>query len=190
MIDEHYIYINELVKKVKADDSNALIELYHFYKPLIFSSISRCINKDRGLITHKEDLSHESIFVLLKLCKNYDSSLSYFSYYLSTRIDHALLSHFKSTFDVKTEPHEYPVINTYFDPFNRINNEIVLDEAMSQLHEKQKEAIELYFFQEYTQEEAAAKLGIQQAAFSKRLDRALDKLRSILSEAFKTDGIF
>ena len=47
-----------------------------------------------------------------------------------------------------------------------------------------REAIELYFFQEMTQEEAAEKLGIQQAAFSKRLDRALDKLRSILSDCF------
>ena len=46
MIDEHYIYINELVKKIKEDDSSALIELYNFYKPLIFSSISRCVNKD------------------------------------------------------------------------------------------------------------------------------------------------
>jgi RNA polymerase sigma factor (sigma-70 family) len=50
--------------------------------------------------------------------------------------------------------------------------------------EKQREAIELYFFKEMTQEEAAEKLGIQQAAFSKRLDRALDKLRSILSDSF------
>jgi RNA polymerase sigma factor (sigma-70 family) len=61
---------------------------------------------------------------------------------------------------------------------------------MSQLNEKQREAVELYFFQELTQEEAAFKLGIQQAAFSKRLDRALDKLRSILGETYKTDGIF
>ena len=86
MIDEHYIYINELVKKIKEDDSSALIELYNFYKPLIFSSISRCVNKDKSLVTFKEDLAHESIFALQKLSKNYDPSLSYFSYYLSTRI--------------------------------------------------------------------------------------------------------
>lgn len=190
MIDEHYIYINELVKKIKEDDSSALIELYNFYKPLIFSSISRCVNKDKSLVTFREDLAHESIFALQKLSKNYDPSLSYFSYYLSTRIDHALASHFKSTFDTRLEIHECPVTHTYFDPFNRINNEIVIDEAMSQLNEKQREAVELYFFQELTQEEAAFKLGIQQAAFSKRLDRALDKLRSILGETYKTDGIF
>jgi RNA polymerase sigma factor (sigma-70 family) len=184
MIDEHYTYINELVKKVKEDETSALFELFSFYKPLIFSAITRCLAKDKNLISYKEDLVHESIFVLQKLSKNYDSALSYFSYYLSIRIDHALLSHFKSAFDVRPEPIELPVIHTYFDPFNRVNNEIVIDEAMDQLNEKQREAIELYFFQEMTQEEAAEKLGIQQAAFSKRLDRALDKLRSILSDSF------
>jgi RNA polymerase sigma factor (sigma-70 family) len=184
MIDEHYIYINELVKKIKEDDIPALFELFSFYKPLIFSAITRCLAKDKNLVSFKEDLVHESIFVLQKLSKNYDPALSYFSYYLSTRIDHALLSHFKSTFDVRTESSELLVIHSYFDPFNRVNNEIVIDEAMDQLNEKQREAIELYFFQEMTQEEAAEKLGIQQAAFSKRLDRALDKLRSILSDCF------
>jgi len=94
MIDEHYIYINELVKKIKEDESSALFELFSFYKPLIFSAISRCLAKDKNLISYKEDLVHESIFVLQKLSKNYDPALSYFSYYLSTRIDHALLSHF------------------------------------------------------------------------------------------------
>jgi RNA polymerase sigma factor (sigma-70 family) len=184
MIDEHYTYINELVKKIKEDETSALFELFSFYKPLIFSAITRCLAKDKNLISYKEDLVHESIFVLQKLSKNYDPTLSYFSYYLSIRIDHALLSHFKSAFDVKPEPIELPVIHTYFDPFNRVNNEIVIDEAMDQLNEKQREAIELYFFQEMTQEEAAEKLGIQQAAFSKRLERALDKLRSILSDSF------
>jgi RNA polymerase sigma factor (sigma-70 family) len=190
MIDEHYIYINELVKKIKEDESSALFELFSFYKPLIFSAISRCLAKDKNLISYKEDLVHESIFVLQKLSKNYDPALSYFSYYLSTRIDHALLSHFKNVFDVKAEPTEHIVIHTYFDPFNRVNNEIVIDEAMQELNEKQREAIDLYFFQELTQEEAAERLGIQQAAFSKRLDRALDKLRAILSDSFKNDGIF
>ena len=184
MIDEHYTYINELVKKIKEDETSALFELFSFYKPLIFSAITRCLAKDKNLISYKEDLVHESIFVLQKLSKNYDPALSYFSYYLSIRIDHALLSHFKSAFDVKPEPIELPVIHTYFDPFNRVNNETVIDEAMDQLNENQREAIELYFFQEMTQEEAAEKLGIQQAAFSKRLDRALDKLRSILSDSF------
>ena len=184
MIDEHYTYINELVKKIKEDENSALFELFSFYKPLIFSAITRCLAKDKNLIPYKEDLVQESIFVLQKLSKNYDPALSYFSYYLSIRIDHALLSHFKSVFDVKSEPNELSVIHSYFDPFNRVNNEIVIDEAMEQLNEKQREAIELYFFQEMTQEEAAEKLGIQQAAFSKRLDRALDKLRSILSDSF------
>jgi hypothetical protein len=41
MIDEHYTYINELVKKIKEDETSALFELFSFYKPLIFSAISK-----------------------------------------------------------------------------------------------------------------------------------------------------
>jgi DNA-directed RNA polymerase specialized sigma subunit len=40
----------------------------------------------------------------------------------------------------------------------------------------------LYFFEELSQEEAAQKIGITQASFSKRLDRALTTLRGIIED--------
>ena len=52
------------------------------------------------------------------------------------------------------------------------------------LNEKQKEAIQLYFFENLDQNKAAEILGIKQAAFSKRLARALENLKAILGEDF------
>lgn len=184
MIDEHYVYINTLVDNIKAGESKYLHELFSFYKPLILSAIRRCCNKEKELYKHREDLNNESIFVLKMLVERYDKELSYFSYYLSTRIDHALLAHFKSFFLSKFETKDFDDIPNCVDPFDKLLNEIAIDSAMEKLNEKQREAVELYFFQELSQEEAAKELGITQASFSKRLDRALKSLREIIQEPF------
>jgi RNA polymerase sigma factor (sigma-70 family) len=186
MIDVHYVYINELVEKIKSGQQESLHELFDFYKPLILTSIKRCASKEKELYSFYEDLVSESIFVFEKLVKNYDSELSYFSYYLSTRIDHSLLNHFKSTFISKhpTTDIEIPNASDFYDPFEKIQNAIVIEEAIDKLNPKQQEAIRLYFFDEMGQDEAARVLGITQASFSKRLSRALDKLKEHLSESF------
>jgi len=61
-------------------------------------------------------------------------------------------------------------------------DKIILKDAMLKLNDKQREAIDLYFFQEYTQEEAADLLNITQASFSRRIDRALESLKKLLEE--------
>jgi RNA polymerase sigma factor (sigma-70 family) len=182
MIDEHYVYINSLVDNIKDGQNKYLHELFAFYKPLILSAIRRCCNKEKALYSHKEDLINESLFVLKMLVEKYDKDLSYFSYYLSTRIDHALLAHFKSIFLSKFEERDYEDVHSSYDPFDKILNEIMIGNALEKLNEKQREAVELYFFEELSQEEAAQKIGITQASFSKRLDRALTTLRGIIED--------
>lgn len=184
MIDEHYIYINKLVDKIKAGENKYIHELFSFYKPLILSAIRRCCNKEKDLYKHREDLNNESLFVLKILVEKYNKELSYFSYYLSTRIDHALLAHFKGFFLSKFETQEEIDVPCYVDPFDKILNEIMISNALEKLNEKQREAVQLYFFEEMSQEDAARKIGITQASFSKRLDRALTTLRGIIENPF------
>ena len=86
-VNDNYIHINSLVEKCKNDDSESLFELFEFYKPLILSSVKRCINKEPKLSRYRDDIFRESIFVLKKLIDQYDPTLTYFSYFLSTRID-------------------------------------------------------------------------------------------------------
>jgi len=183
--DDRYVYINELVAKVKQNDGEALGELYEFYKPLFLCSMQRCLNKEPRLIPFREDIKSECFLVLKKLVDQYDSRLTYFSYFLSTRLDINLLRTSVDKFlDGDSESSEFIQESASYDPFNKVEIAISLNAAMEKLNPKQKEAINLYFFEQMEQEEAAEKLGITQGSFSKRLQRALISLREILGEDF------
>lgn len=184
-VNDKYQHINILIEKIKNKNTEALSELFDFYKPLILSSIKRCIAKEPKLSEYREDMLQESFFVLEKLVNDYDPDLTYFSYFISTRIDINLFrkcQHLIESNEIVDMSEKYEGIET--DPFNRLETKIVLDDAIDLLNEKQKEAIHLYFFENLDQNKAAERLGIKQAAFSKRLTRALENLKMILGEDF------
>ena len=58
---------------------------------------------------------------------------------------------------------------------------------MDKLDEKSREVIEVYFFDGLDQKECAKALGITQGAFSKRLSKALNLMKSILGDNFLFD---
>jgi RNA polymerase sigma factor (sigma-70 family) len=189
MFDDKYTYINDLVSKYQNNnDKDSLFLLYDFYKPLFLSSIKRCINKDSRLSAYREDLLSECIFVLEKLINQYDPDLTYFSYFLSTRIDINLLRHITSKFIKEHEESNESIhIEASYDPFNTIDTVLSLESAIKQLPEEQVVAIQMYFFQQLDQKEASSILGITQGAFSKRLSKALQQLKSILGDDFLFD---
>lgn len=187
-MQDNYNEINKLVNQSKNGDTDSLFKLYDFYKPLLLSSVNRCINKNTKLSRYREDIFRESVFVLKKLVEQYDPSLTYFSYFLSTRID---INLFRYVSD-KYHTDEY-IIEDYcpdensYDPFNKINSAISIHAALEKLNEKQREAIELYFFDGLDQEEASLKLNITQSSFSKRLQRGLSKMKELLGDDFLLD---
>lgn len=182
-----YEYINELVQKAKAGDGEALSDLYDFYKPLFLCSLQRCIQKEPRLSPYRDDIKSESFLVLKKLVDQYDSSLTYFSYFLSTRVDINLFRASADKFlDGESETTDHIIENASYDPFNRVETAVSLNSALEKLNEKQREAIQLYFFDQMEQDEAAKYLGITQGSFSKRLQRALVTLKEILGEDFLT----
>lgn len=184
MLEDRYAYINNLIAKIKNGDSESLFELAEFYKPLILTSIKRCIGKDQRLYLHREDMLSESIFVLEKLVKQYDPSLTYFSYFLSTRIDINLIRYSVDKFLDKNDINENYSFEDSPDPLSRIEDVITLHEAINKLNDGQKEVINLYFFQQKDQVESAEILKISQSAFSKRLQRAISSLKELLGNDF------
>lgn len=188
MADQNYEEINKLLYKYKAGDDDALFVLFEFYKPLFISSVKRIIQKDSRLSAHREDILSDCLFVLRKLIDQYDPSLSYFSYFLSTRIDINLFRQSTDKYFPKeevTEEEKFP--DQYEDPFNKIDNVICIHQAMDQLNENSREVIEVYFFEGLDQKECAETLGITQGAFSKRLSKALLQMKGILGEDFLFD---
>lgn len=188
MYEDKYVYINELVGKAKDDDKQALFELYDFYKPLILSSIKRCIYKEPKLNLYREDLLLDAIFVLQKIVQQYNPSLTYFSYFVSTRIDITLFRYLQNKYEIYEfieEQKNYQ--EKQEDPFNKINNIIVIQQALEKLPNQYKEVLEMYFFEDLDQNECALRLNISQSAFSKRLKKALSLMKTELGEDFLFD---
>jgi RNA polymerase sigma-70 factor (ECF subfamily) len=187
-MDEKYEHINDLVIKTKSGDTDSLFELFKFYKPLLYSSIKRCIIKDPRLSVHREDMFEESLFVLQKIIKQYDPDLTYFSYFISTRIDINLFRHVSEKY-IKEEDRIQNNFSTEvsYDPFNKIDTIISIQNAMELLSDEEAEVIKLYFFDQYSQQESAEMLGITQGAFSKKLSKTLEQLKSILGDDFLLD---
>ena len=195
MLDAQYQYINELVAQTKEGDTGALGELVMFYRPLILASIKRCIIREPQLSEYKEDIEQEAYLILNDLVQQYDSSISLFSYYLLTRLDYRILSRARKFIGKNTSgtgieetlfssmpPGWEPMYVS--DPFNRVGLQEALVNAIEKLSQPQQEAIDLYFYQGLNQQEAALALGINQASFSKRLNRALAQLKDILPPDF------
>lgn len=180
-----YEQINNLIKLYKQGEKDLIFDLYEFYRPLLNASVKRCLSKDKNLIPHKEDIVEDSFFVFEKLVNQYDENLTYFSYFISTRIDINLFRYVTDKYkplisindDLATD-------QQFYDPFNTIDNIISIQSAMEKLNIKQQEAIDLYFFQGMDQKEAADFLKITQSSFSKRLQRALKIIKEFLGDDF------
>lgn len=195
-MEARYQYINDLVLRSQQGDAQALADIAEFYQPLIAASVTRCIARESKLKLKREDVEAEVFLILKQLVENYDPSLSYFSYYLSTRLDHAILNRCRQTvlgnrtsgagvdeISFSEMPSNWEP-KSHDDPFGKIRSAQAIQEAIQQLNPRQKDAIHEYFFENLTQQEAAEKLGITQASFCKRLQRGLAKMREILSEDF------
>lgn len=184
MSDTHYDHINKLIEKAQLDDNEAFEELYEFYQPLVKAAIRKCVCSDFALSKYKDDLISIACIEFSKLVKNFDISRSFFSYYISNRLYPNLL---KSANSLINNSENYEINFSDMpklwdpedkDPFAQIELEIIISNALSQLKPQHKQAVELVYYEQLTQEEAAEKLDITQSAFSKRLKAALKELKN------------
>ncbi len=192
MLDAHYEHINNLVQEIKSGNEGSVYDLLSFYQPLIKVSIRRCLSREPLLKPYQEDVESEITFILLDLVKSYNPDLSY-SYYLSTRIDYAILARCRKcllgqnntgggleSVNFSDMPIAWEPISPV-DPFGRLEMIETIHEAMKTLNQKEREAIHLHFFQDLNQEESAKELDISQTTFSRRLNSALKKLKPLIS---------
>jgi RNA polymerase sigma factor (sigma-70 family) len=184
-VSNNYEKINKLIHSYKNGDQEVIFDLYEYYRPLLLASVKRCLIKDKKLIPYKEDIVEDCFLVFEKLLEQYDENLTYFSYFLSTRIDINLFRYVSDKYKpIEFIEDDHISNNCFYDPFNTIDNIISIQSALEKLNSKQKEAIDLYFFQGMEQIEASMYLNITQSSFSKRLQRGLAKLKEILGDDF------
>lgn len=193
MKTKHYEYIDELVASAKNGDNNALMSIIDFYQPLLRTSIKYCVSRYPAAACYIEDIQADLYLIMNELIRQYDSELSFFSYFLSTRIDFALQTHVRKGYLDNTHggrrpreifiddmPEDWePFVDQ--DPVGKIIANVDLSVAISQLQDKHRVAIQLYFFEGMNQQQAAEYLQITQSSFSKRLNKSLDKLRLLMT---------
>ena len=174
--------IDALVECVKNNDNPALWKLFDYYEPIVNSTITNVHKKYKTV--PKEDLYSECVFILKDLCFKYDKEKSYFSYYLSTRLQPYLISKVKSNYlnkidmtSLSTCDKEDLINEIDFD----VNDSSYLTEEINKLPEKLQKAINLFYFEGLNQSECAIILKISQPAFSKQLKKALEILKKNIS---------
>ena len=181
MYSDDYLNIDLLVERVKSGSDEALWELFDYYKPIILSCATQVCNNYR--IIEKEDLISECAFILKYLCEKYDKNKSYFSYYISTRLQPYLISKVKSKYLDKVDIislHSVPeseIQDTLFMIDSSLEDNTDLHFKIGDLPDNLKRAIEMFYFDGLTQVQCAAILKISQPAFSKRIKRALNILK-------------
>jgi RNA polymerase sigma factor (sigma-70 family) len=184
---QRYKEIDDLVLRAQRGDETALAELQRTYRKLIAACLRRCLNKLPDLERFREDLEMEAPLIFRQVVSEYDPELSYFSYYLPKFFDYALLAHAKKVYIKEAAHLSVDSLSIDIeddrqsDPFGKLLDNMELSRALANLGEKQRCAVTLYFFEGLTQEEAAKKIGITQASFCKRLQRALAALKDELS---------
>jgi RNA polymerase sigma factor (sigma-70 family) len=189
MSDCHFENINKLVINAKDGDREAIEELNDFYQPLIRAAIRKCICNDAALTKYKDDLISIACLEFTSLIMSYDISRSFFSYYVSNKLYPNLLKSAKELLNKNSNNLSHEINFSDMpklwdpettDPFAQIELEIIIKNALTQLKPEHREAVEFIYFDQLTQEEAAKALGLTQSAFSKRLNKALSKLKNIL----------
>ena len=71
--------------------------------------------------------------------------------------------------------------------FERVDQRLTVDHLLSTLSERDRTIVVLRFFENKTQSEIAAEIGISQMHVSRLLARALDRLHGVLAEPERRD---
>ncbi len=194
MKTRHYEYIDELVARAKNGDDNALLLIIDFYQPLLRTSIKYCVSRYPSATCYIEDIEADLYLIMRELVRQYDAELSFFSYFLSTRIDFVLQTHVRKSYldssvggrrpkeiFIEDMPENWKPLVVQ-DPVGKRIASADLSSALLKLEDKHRTAVQLYFFEGMNQEQAAGHLSITQSSFSKRLNRAIAQLRDSMTD--------
>ena len=191
---KHYEYIDDLVIRAKNGDDDALLSIIEFYQPLLKTAIKYCVSRHPTAYSYIEDIEADLYLIIRELVRQYNSELSFFSYFLSTRIDFVLQTHVRKTYldfsfggkrpkeiFIEDMPKDWEPFVEH-DPVGKIIANADLSSAMMKLRENHRSAIQLYFFEGMNQQQAAEHLQITQSSFSKRLNKAIEHLKASMTD--------
>lgn len=167
-----------LLERVAGQDTDALGELYDTHSGMLMSVILSVL-KDRA---EAEDILQDSFITIWNKAEMYQSHLGKPMSWMITIAKNKAYDRYRKLvrktegLNVLKDNFVEPIIE---HPPLHDNEDLV--QGFSELNTEQREAIELIFYQGYTQQEAAEKLNTPLGTVKARVRRGLLKLKQIIS---------
>lgn len=177
MLNNDYSYIDSLVEKIKSNDLDSFWELFSFYEPMVLSCVKDVALKYKTV--ESDDLYSESIFVVKNLCYKYDPTKSNFTFFLGSRIQPYLIAEVKKKYVAKIhEVHWDSCESELIQSPESLEDTLFVKGLLAHLSDKEREVIDMFYFQRLTQVQCAKILNITQPAFNQKLKKILSILRA------------
>lgn len=178
---------NEMVKKAKLGDEQALGEILERLQPLLISSIRRYYNKPKEY----EDLMQDGNLKIIESIFDYDETKGVnFLGYIKMNIKFLYLDKHKErlheSLNEMMPDGQRERIDILIGPqVDFLENIIILEdrqllqESLDTLTEKQRQIIELFYIKNMAIGQIASKLGLSYRTVVNTKTRALDKMRNL-----------
>lgn len=176
-----------LVDRLWSGDLTALGALYDRYASLVYTTALRSLTD----VDSAEDLTQD-VFLTLMRQRTYDPTRSSLSHYLS------LLTRSRAIDRLRAQSTRYKYLNQWHrsslpsdnSPMEHVSQQeqrTLVQAALGQLSQQQRQVLELSYYQGQSQTEIAAQLGVPLGTVKSWARRGLLKLRSHLQAEFKED---
>ena len=169
-----------LVERLWQGDLDALGALYDRYSGLVYTMALRSL----GDVSAAEDLTQD-VFMTLMRCRTYDPKRSSLSSYLSllTRsraIDRLRAQSTQQKYLNQWQHYRQPQVPSPMEHASQQERHALVQQAMSELTQQQRQVLELSYYQGQSQTEIARRLGVPLGTVKSWARRGLLKLRSHL----------
>ena len=173
----------ELAERLQRRETEAMADLYDRFGRLVYSVIYAIV-RDTGIA---EDLLQETFLRIWNRSAGFDATRGALGPWLLTvarnrAIDHirsAGVRNFKNTLELEEREHKSQEIGIELDLQNK-GQAAIIRSAMSRLPEKQRQVIELAYYEGLSQSEMAERLGEPLGTVKTWVRSALKKLREEL----------
>ncbi len=190
-MDYNALADEEIIARLKAGDSWAMSVLYDRYARLVFSLSLKILN-DRGAA---EETVQEVFVKVWKRCREYDARRGKFSSWLTgIAHNHAIDELRRRRVRPSASDGEDDAMESVLDdgpaPLDLAMQSLErrrIMQALKQIPDEQRQAIELAYFEGLTQQEISERLGDPLGTVKTRMRLGMQKLKTLLEEP-ATDG--
>lgn len=184
----------ELMKRIKARDTDALEELYDLYKRVLFGIVISIVKKRE----EAENLLQEIFVLIWNKAELFNSDSGNVYSWIVTLARNKAIHHIRSTRNKMQQDQTGSIHDSllspgevYYDPMGTTifsDRAELVKRALNEIPEKQSEIVKIAYYRGLTQSEISNYLSIPLETVEKRMRQGMEKLKRTLGEFISTDG--